>query len=327
MGDNSNTRNLEVSKVRTARGDIPASELGVCYPHEHVFGAPPAHLATADLVLDSREAALKELQYFKMAGGQALVDMSTMDYNRDARRLRAVSEATGIHIIATTGFNKDKFSKSIVDELSDAQLDALLLNDVNAGMDGTQIRAGVLKASSTLDEISPTARRVFESVARVHQQTGLPISTHTEAGTMAMAQVALLTRRGVSPANLIIGHLDRKLAWPYLLDVAQTGVYLGFDQISKEKYYPDQLRIDTILKLIDHGHGDQILLSGDLARRSYWPSYGGGPGLTYILWRFIPWLREAGVSSGQIDDLLIHNPARALSFTAATPSSPAAAAR
>lgn len=315
MGDNSNTRNLEISKVRTVRGDIPASKLGVCYPHEHVFGAPPAPLATADLVLDSREAAIQEITYFQQAGGQALVDMSTMDYNRDARRLRAVSEATGIHIIATTGFNKDKFSKSIVDDLSDAQLDALLLNDVTAGMDGTGIRAGVLKASSTLDEISPTARRVFESVARVHQQTGLPISTHTEAGTMAMAQVALLTRRGVSPENLIIGHLDRKLEWPYLLDVAQTGVFLGFDQISKEKYYPDQFRIDTILKLIDHGHGEQILLSGDLARRSYWPSYGGGPGLTYILWRFIPWLRESGVSAGQIDNLIIYNPARALSFS------------
>jgi phosphotriesterase-related protein len=53
-----------------------------------------------------------------------------------------------------------------------------------------------------------------------------------------------------------------------------------------------------------------------MARKSYWPSYGtgGGPGLTYILLRFVPWLRSEGVSEEAIQDLLIHNPARALAI-------------
>lgn len=305
---------MHSSYIRTVRGDIPASELGICYPHEHLFGAPPAHLAEKDFILNSRTAALEEVQNFEHAGGRALVDMSTLDYNRDVRSLLAVSEVTGVHIIATTGFNKDRFSKAMIDTLADEQLDTLLLNDASIGIEGTDIRAGVLKAASTLNEISPTAQRVFESVARVHQQTGLPISTHTEAGTMALEQVTLLTRQAVSPEHIIIGHLDRKLEWPYVLDVAQTGVYLGFDQISKEKYYPDQSRIDMISKLIEHGFGRQVLLSGDLARRSYWTSHGGSPGFTYILERFIPELKKAGVSDHHIETLLIHNPARALSF-------------
>ena len=33
----------------------------------------------------------------------------------------------------------------------------------------------------------------------------------------------------------------------------------------------------------------------DLARRSYWPSLGGGPGLTYLLERFVPRLEAAGL--------------------------------
>ena len=89
-------------------------------------------------------------------------------------------------------------------------------------------------------------------------------------------------------------------------------MYLGFDQISKEKYYPDAVRIEMIQRLAAEGYGDRILLSGDLARKSYWPSFGFGygPGLTYILWRFIPWLIEAGASRELVDNLLIHNAVR-----------------
>lgn len=302
--------------VRTVCGDISAADLGVCYPHEHLFGAPPAYLALADFILDSEEAVQRELGWFKEAGGQALVEMSTADYNRDALAMKRASEATGIHVVAATGFNKDKFSKPMVDALTDEALYDLIYNDATQGFEGTEIKAGVLKAASSLNKISSTARRVFEAVAAVHLKTNLPISTHTEAGTMALEQVRIFEDAGISPNRVVIGHLDRKLDWPYILEVAQTGVYLGFDQISKEKYYPDYQRVDFILRLIDAGHGQQVLLSGDLARRSYWPGYqtGGGPGFTYILWRFIPWLRERGLAEDVIQDLIIHNPARAFSF-------------
>ena len=302
--------------IRTVAGDISAADLGVCYPHEHLFGSPPPHLAKPDFVLDEEAAALREMKWFKEAGGQALVDMSTMDYGRDPAALLRVSEQTGVHIVCATGFNKDPFSREIVDGMSDEELVDTFVGDIESGIGGTGIRAGVLKAASTLNEISPTALRVFEAVAAAHLVTGAPVSTHTEAGTMALEQVALLTRAGVLPEHIIIGHLDRKLDWPYIKEVAQAGVFLGFDQISKEKYYPDRVRIEFISKLFGEGFGAQILLSGDLARRSYWPSYGsgGGPGFTYILWRFIPWLREAGLDAASIRELLVANPARALAF-------------
>ena len=96
----------------------------------------------------------------------------------------------------------------------------------------------------------------------------------------------------VDPQRIIIGHTDRDLDWDYHIGLLQTGVNLIYDQLSKEKYQPDSKRVEFILKLVKAGFGKQIMLSGDLARKSYWPSYGnwGGPGLTYILWRFVPWL-------------------------------------
>jgi len=70
------------------------------------------------------------------------------------------------------------------------------------------------------------------------------------------------------------------------------------------------------VRLVAEGYGRQILLSGDQARRSYWPGYGypDAPGLSYVLEQFVPMLRQAGLKQGQIDDLLIHNPARAFAF-------------
>jgi phosphotriesterase-related protein len=302
--------------IRTVCGDIRPAELGRCYGHEHLLGQPPAALSTPDLELTDEAAALAELARFRQAGGGAIVEMTTPDYGRDAAGLRRLSEQSGVQLIAATGYNKEKFSAPYLHGATIAELTERFIQDVIAGMDGTDSRAGLIKASSTLNEISPDAEKLFRAAARAHHATGAPISTHTEAGTMALEQVALLQAEGVAPGHIIIGHTDRKLEWLYHLALAQTGVYLGFDQISKEKYYLDALRADFITRLVAEGHGQQILLGGDLARRSYWPSYGNqaGPGLTYILTTFVPLLRQAGLSSGQVDGLLRDNPARAFAF-------------
>ncbi len=302
--------------IRTVLGDIAPEKMGVCYGHEHLLGEPPPELSKPDLVLDDEAAACRELNWFHEAGGRALVEMSTPDYGRNAAGLRRLSERSGVHIICATGFNKDKFSASFGKGKTVEMLAEAFTREVNTGIEGAETRAGVIKAASTLNEISPHAEKVFRAAALAHHTTGAPIATHTEAGTMAPEQVTLLEQEGVSPDCIIIGHLDRKLDWGYIMEVAASGVYLSFDQISKEKYYPDHVRIQFILRLTAEGHGHQILLAGDLARRSYWPSYGtgGGPGLTYILWRFVPWLRSEGLPEEAVQDLLVHNPARALSF-------------
>ncbi len=300
--------------IRTVRGDIDPADLGVCYPHEHVLCSPPPDVADRDLEMDSEAAALQELTWYRQAGGCALVDMTPADYGRNAPGMKRVSEATGIHIIATTGLHKDKFSARIVKDRSAEELADRFTRDVTEGVDGTDIRAGVIKAASSLNTITPSEETVFRAAARAHRRTGAAISTHTEAGTMGLEQIQLLVSEGVKPEHIIIGHVDRKLEWDYHLAMWQAGVTLSYDQISKEKYTPDSQRVEFILRAVKEGFGKQIVLGGDLGRKSYWPSYGtgGGPGLTYILWRFIPWLRSEGLSEETIQDLLVHNPARVL---------------
>ncbi|MEJ2050525.1 MAG: phosphotriesterase-related protein, partial [Calditrichota bacterium] len=226
--------------------------------------------------------------------------------------LRRISEATGVHIVCTTGYHKDAFSAPFVADKTVGDLTRQFVREVTEGIDDTGIKAGVVKAGTMKDQVGENAEKVLRAAARTQQATGAPVSTHTDAGTMGRDQVRILLEEGADPEKVLIGHLDRKLEWDYLREIAETGVTLGFDQISKEKYYPDRKRIEFILRLVEAGYGDQIILSGDLARKSYWPAYntGGGPGLTYILWRFVPWLREEGLGEQYIRQILVETPAR-----------------
>src|SRR5512136_1539778 len=210
--------------IRNVCGDIDPSDLGTCYPHEHVLCSPPPDVADRDLEMDSETAALQELTWFKQAGGRALVDMTPVDYGRNAPGMKRVSEATGVHIIATTGLHKEKFSARIVKDKSIDELADRFARDVTEGVDGTSIKAGVIKAASSLNAITSNEEKVFRAAARAHKLTGAAISTHTEAGTMGLEQIELLAAEGVKLERLIIGHVDRRLDWDYHVQMLRTGV-------------------------------------------------------------------------------------------------------
>lgn len=304
--------------IQTVLGKLDIDQMGVTYAHEHLLFVPPApyNNQDPDLCLDRVDVAIQELGYFHQAGGRTIVEMSTVEMGRSPEGMKSISESTGVHIIAATGFNKGKFCEAVVSDKSVEQLADQMIVDLSTGMDGTSIKAGVIKASTSKNQITPGEQKVIEAAIKAHLVTGAPVSTHTEAGTLALEQIHQFQEGGVAPQSLLIGHLDRKLELEYLMSVAATGVFMGLDQLSKEKYYPDSQRIAVIKHLVEAGYGGQILLSGDLARMSYWPCYGfgNGPGLTFILWRFVPWMIEAGISRPAVQAMLVDNPARLFSW-------------
>ncbi|MEM6646149.1 MAG: phosphotriesterase-related protein [Bacteroidota bacterium] len=299
--------------IRTVLGDIDPADFGRCLPHEHLLGQPPPHLATPDLQLTDLDAAIREVEAFQTVGGRSIVEMTTPDYGRDAAGLRRIAEATGVHIVAATGYNKETFSAPFLDGVSVAELVERYVREVEAGMDGTDIRTGLIKAS-TMTTMTPHGATMLQAAAEAHHRTGAPISTHTEKGRLGVAQAQALIDAGVKPEHIVIGHTDHQLDWGYHAELAATGVFLGIDQIGKAKYAPDADRIAFIQRHIDAGHGEQLLLSGDLARRSYWTAHGGAPGFGYILTDFASALRAAGLTDSDLDRLFIANPARAFAF-------------
>jgi phosphotriesterase-related protein len=307
--------------VRTVTGDVDSADVGVTYCHEHLLARPPDRVLKqpdgADLLLDSPAAALSELRLFRRAGGRAYVDCTTAESGRDVAGLATLSRRAHVHVIAVTGY-AERASWRADDVLDGRGVGAIaddMVRDLTEGIPGADGgRAGVIKAGTSLDEIHPAEARVLRAAAAAQRRTGAPITTHTTAGSMALEQARILNAAGADLSQTIVGHVDRRLVWEEHLALARTGCYLGYDCVSKEQYAPDSARVDMIKRLIAAGHGGQICLSGDLARRRYLTAYGGGPGLTYILWRFVPWLWQAGVSRDDTRRMLVDNPARALAW-------------
>src|SRR5712691_1570731 len=132
-----------MASVMTVTGSIDPSQLGVTYAHEHLLGGPPdwsPDQQDHDLIMLSFEAAVKELETFKLADGQSIVEMSPSDYNRRPTQLRDLSIATGIHIIMTTGLHKEAYSHPFTSESTVDALAARFMRDVVKGVGETGVR-------------------------------------------------------------------------------------------------------------------------------------------------------------------------------------------
>ena len=205
-------------KVMTVRGPIEPDTLGVTYAHEHLLGGPPDWSADAkdtDLIMLSAASALKELELFQLAGGHAMVEMSTPDYRRSPEGLCELSVNTGIHIIMTTGYHKDVYSNPLTEAATIEELTAVFVRDLTAGVGEAGIRAGVVKGATSLNRITVGENKLLRAAARTQLETGAPISTHTQAGTMGLEQIAVFQEEGVDPSRVAIGHVDRKQEYDY----------------------------------------------------------------------------------------------------------------
>lgn len=307
--------------VRTVRGDVDPGELGKVYCHEHLFTAPgyvAGDPSASDLVLDDVDASAAELEIFRRADGGTVVDLTCPEYGRAPQRLREISERTGVHVVGATGHIMEPYWRDVVDIAgrSHDELVTEMVSELTEGYaEAPDIRAGVIKIGTSHGEVHPDEARMFVAAAEAQRSTGAPVFTHTTAGTLPLEQIRMLRDAGADLTRVLIGHQDRHLDWDTHLAVVESGCSIAYDCISKEQYLPDSERIAFLRKLVEAGHGQRICLSGDLARRSYLTSYGGGPGLTYILWRFVPWMRQSDIPDDAVRAMMVDNPARLLAWT------------
>ena len=223
-----------------------------------------------------------------------------------------------MNVIATAGFNKALYFDEWISKASLEELQERIHTEITSGIEGTTHRAGMLKFGTSYGMMKPDEVKTARAVCRVQKETGAPLFTHTEFGTLGLQQIALLKEEKVDLERVCIGHQDRNPDLWNIKKIAGHGCFVGIDQISKVKYYTDQVRIDVIIALAEKGLQEHILIGGDLARRSYLTAYGGGPGFGYIAGPFMERLREEmaerSFAAGRIDrvveDLLINNPRR-----------------
>lgn len=313
--------------VRTVLGDVPTSDLGMVYSHEHlIISGGLGVKEKPDLRLDSIEKAVEEINDVKGFGVHTFVDMMPLDCGREPISLVEIAKQAKVNIIAATGFHKPMYYDDLhwiyhynVDQIVD-----LLVAEIEVGMDRysyngplvdrISARAGVIKGASDYNCMKKVTEKLFQAIAQAYLRTGAPISTHTEGGTFAMEQVELLLGEGVPADKIIIGHIDRNPDFAYHKALARQGVFLEYDNISRIKYWPDSVISGLIMKMVEAGYEDHILLGTDFALHSYWKAYGGGPGMAYLMKTFVPRLKQEGLKEETIYKFLVENPARAFSF-------------
>ncbi len=310
--------------VRTVLGDVPADQIGRTQMHEHLLlDIYPSRWSYAH-ILDDLETAVDEMQGYRAAGGGTLVEVTVRGAGRNPAGLREISQRTGVHIVMGTGFlwgsaapgEAGWVRSKMIDELAQAMVADLTEGDsasgVKAGLIG-EIGSGSARSSGGHNHLTAEEERLLRAAARAQRATGALIYTDTFHGELALSQLAILSAEGVRPERVVIGHLGDRRHLDYYVQIADSGAGLGFDHAGMLDYAPDAWRVETLRALVERGYGAQIVLSMDVHRKTYWHCLGG-LGYDYLLTRFVPMLKAAGLSENVVEMLLAGNPQRLLPF-------------
>ena len=301
--------------VRTVLGPIRVGEVGVALVHEHLQWMPPNnHEADSDNRIDDVHATLLDLEAFFSVSGRTIVSATPTVAGRDAGGLLWLAQHAPVHVVAVSGFHTQHYLEQYYGDVAADRMADDLERDLTDGMDGTSALPGMMKIGTSENRITELERHAIELVGTAHGQHHLPVLTHTEHGTMGLEQIELLSRAGVDPSHVVVGHLDFALDDGYLRSIADTGAFVSFDQLGKPYFGPDQPKARRIASLIRDGYRDHILISHDFARRSLLTGYSGRPGLSYIVEQFAVMLLEEGVEALDVRSILVDNTARAMAI-------------
>ncbi|MET0773321.1 MAG: phosphotriesterase-related protein [Candidatus Limnocylindrales bacterium] len=316
--------------ISTYRGSIEPDALGVTLVHEHIFVRDhELERNLTGLEWDEDEAigrAVRGLTRLHEQGVRTVVDLTVPGLGRDVRLVLAVAERVPVNLIAATGlYSPDTlplhFRARGPDRLvgGPEPLAEMFLRDIEAGIAGTGVRAGMVKVMSGDAGMTEGVRQVMTAAALAHSRTGVPITTHSEPGLRnGLDQQAWLLDLGVPADRIVIGHAGDSGDVAYLVRLMDRGSLVGFDRFGMAHAGSDHERIETLVTLIGAGYADRIVLSHDAAFYSHVtpPSWRAEHApdwhMEHLCQSILPTLRARGVAPEIIDQMLVQNPRRLL---------------
>ncbi|GAC1382366.1 MAG: phosphotriesterase-related protein [Ktedonobacteraceae bacterium] len=337
--------------IRTVSGPIAPEELGITLGHEHLlidlrglWENPPVERAylidqeptlenlgallrnpydsKPNLLIDDIELSIAELLRYQAAGGQAVIDMTTVGLAPKPHELQNIAQRTDIHVVAGCGYYRQPLVDQSLHGRSIEEIADDLLCWLNEGMYGTTIRAGLMGELGTSAPIYPFEERQLRAAARVQQQTGASINVHPLIwGHEHLHILDILEAEGADLSRVAISHCDELIEPEWHARIAERGAVLCFDTFGSETYFDrgfaqeprDTDRIACALQLLEKGYEAQLMLAHDICTRTQFHRYGGW-GWDHLLSNIIPRLRHAGVSQQELDTIFIETPKRLLTL-------------
>ena len=342
-------------KVLTVLGPIEPQELGVTLTHEHllldvtcrVSEAPEASnraYRDAPVTIESlgrlpelisysidnmrlldEGAAIEEVLRYRYAGGESLVDTTSISIARDPLALARISRATGLNVVMGGSYYIPASHPPDMDERTEDSIAEQVARDVTEGVGDTGVRSGVIGEIGNEGTPTENQYKVLRASARAHVETGAPITIHPfshPGGRMEIIET--LVGAGADPTQIIMGHTDSFNERGELRALAETGCYIEIDIFGWEdstraqrtrggSFVNDEQRMDSVELLIGEGYLERILISQDVCMKWMYTRYGGH-GFAHLMENIVPRMKRRGLTDEQVRTIMVDNPARALTF-------------
>ncbi len=312
--------------VMTVLGPVPVQALGLTDAHSHLYIREVAGGDPDAPVLTDEAAVARELEQFRAAGGGTIVDCQPgVGCGRDGRALVRLAEATGVHIVAATGFHRRRYygREAPLFDLSATAAATLFVDELENGLvetrttvtgaTATVARPGFIKiaAEATLPE-TPVA--LLEAAVAAAKRTGVAIEMHTERGAAVEQLVGCLVDFGLNPERLVVCHIDKRPDVGLHRELAEAGVMVEYDTFFRPKYEPETHLWPLIEQMVAAGLAHRVALATDMADPQLWAEQGGGPGLAGWHDTIVPGLEGLGLATDEIELLTGRNIANRLAI-------------
>lgn len=310
--------------VATVRGPVEAAKLGPTLMHEHVF------VLTADVQQnfpdewgdeEQRVAdAVRRLSELPRHGIGTIVDVTVIGQGRNIARIKRIADQVPeLNIVVATGvYTFDEVPMFFWRRPPQAMTE-LFVRDITEGIADTGVTAGMLKCAVDEKGLTAGVEQVLRSVARAHARTGTPVTIHTHAaGQHGPAILEVLREEGADLGRVVLGHSGDATNSPdYLEKMAQAGLTLGMDRFGIDHFATFEARSDLVVELCRRGLAGRMVLSHDTCCYIDWFAPGSLDDLKqwhylHVSQDVLPYLRDHGVTEGDIELMLVRNPARIL---------------
>ena len=216
-------------QVETVKGAVDTADLGRVLAHEHVANVTdwvqrdhPA-LSWSGRTREGVAAAIgRELARIKASGIDTLVDCTAMGHSRDVALVAAANAAVDINIVCATGlytydalphFIERRPPSRTPDGALEDVLVGMFLTDIREGIQGTSIKAGIIKCATDKLGVTPNIDRILRAVAAAHRASGVPITTHTDVATRnGLEQQRIFAEEGVDLSR-VVARRHSKALW------------------------------------------------------------------------------------------------------------------
>lgn len=306
--------------IQTVNGRIRANTLGNTLPHEHIMVDFIGASEVTPLRYDPRDVyqrALPFLNELVSRNCKAFFDCTPAYLGRDVKILQQLSKSSGIHIVTNTGLYGARDNIFIPWNLmrkSSEQLAAMWIKEARRGIDGTNILPGFIKIGVDKGNLSDFHATLAEAAALTHLKTGLTIASHTGPSEAAYQQVEILRKNGVSPEAFIWVHAQEESDNQHHITLANQGVWVEFDGIS-EKTESIEKHLNHLKAMKTANLLHKVLISQDAGWYNVGEPNGGNfKNYNAIYDLFIPAMHKHQFTEGEIDLLMVQNPAKAFSI-------------